>query len=61
MHWPHAAKGLAPSDATPVTTDTTDHPVAFSTKATLATLVGTDVVLELELDRAAVFTVGFAA
>jgi hypothetical protein len=54
------AKGLAPSDATPVTRSTTDHPVAFAQRATLAALVGTDVVLELVLERAAVFTVGFA-
>ena len=54
-------KGLAPSDATPVTVDTTDHRVAFETKKTLAALVGTDIVLELVLDRAAIFTVGFAS
>jgi hypothetical protein len=55
------AKGLAPSDAVPVTADTSDHVVSFSTKETLAGLVGTDVTLELELDQAAVFIVGFVA
>ena len=54
------AKGLSPADARPVTSNTTDHAISFSSgRASLAPLVGTDVVLELELDRAAVFTVGF--
>ena len=54
------AAGLSPSDAAPVTTDTTDHVVVFSSgKATLAPLMGKYIVLELVLDRAAVFTVGF--
>ena len=54
------AKGLSPADAGPVTSNTTDHAISFSSgRASLAPLVGTDVVLELELDRAAVFTVGF--
>jgi hypothetical protein len=54
-----SSKGLKPSDAVPVTGSTTDHAVAFAAGKTLAGLVGQDVVLELVLDRAAVFTVGF--
>ena len=54
-----SSKGLKPSDAVPVTSSTTDHAVAFAAGKTLAGLVGQDVVLELVLDRAAVFTVGF--
>ena len=53
--------GLQPSDAVPVTSNCTDHVVTFARKATLAEQVGKDVVLELVLDRAAAFTVGFAA
>jgi hypothetical protein len=53
------AEGLLPGDATPVTSNTTDRAVVFSPRATLAPLVGTDIVLELALDRAAVYTVGF--
>ena len=53
------AEGLEPSDATPVTGDVTDHAVSFAGGRTLAGLVGKDVVLELALDRAAAFTVGF--
>ena len=54
------AKGLAPADSTSVTSNTTDHAVEFTSRATLAPLVGTEIVLELVLDRAAVFTVGFS-
>ena len=54
------AKGLAPADSTPVGSNTTDHAVEFTSRATLAPLVGTEIVLELVLDRAAVFTVGFS-
>lgn len=54
-----SSKGLKPSDAVAVTQSTTDHAVAFQAGKTLAALVGQDVVLELVLDRAAVFTVGF--
>jgi hypothetical protein len=53
------AEGLAPSDAAPVTRDATDHTISFTAGKTLAGLVGKDVVLELVLDRAAAFTVGF--
>jgi len=54
-----SSKGLKPSDAVPVTDSATDHAVAFAAGKTLAGLVGQNVVLELVLDRAAVFTVGF--
>ena len=54
------APGLSPSDAIPVTSDVTDHAVVFSSgHATLANLVGKDIQLEIVLDRAAVYTVGF--
>lgn len=53
------AEGLSPYDAVPVTSSVTDHAIAFSSGRDLAALVGKDVVLELVLDRVAVFTVGF--
>ena len=43
-----------------LTSDVTDHAVVFSSgHATLANLVGKDIQLEIVLDRAAVYTVGF--
>ena len=55
------AAGLGPSDATAVTGNVTDRAVAFSAAGpgALGKLVGKDVVLELVLDRAKVFIVGF--
>jgi hypothetical protein len=53
--------GLGPSDATAVTGNVTDRAVAFPAAApgALGKLVGKDVVLELVIDRAKVFIVGF--
>ena len=56
------AAGLGPSDATAVTGSVTDHAVVFPAAGpggALGKLVGKDVVLQLVLDRAKVFIVGF--
>ena len=55
-------KHLSPSDASPITESTTDHPIVFASgKATFAKagLLGKDVTLRIVLDRSAVFTIGF--
>ena len=51
--------GLSPSDCQPVVVNGTDKVVNFSSGVSLAGLKGRDIVLTVQIYRAAVFTVGF--
>ena len=53
------AYGLTAEDASPVTGVANDQAVSFASQKNLSSLVGKDIVLELVLENANVFTVGF--
>ena len=53
--------GLTADDAVPVTGAVNDRALSFASGKDLSSLVGKDIVLELVLEDANVFTVGFRA
>ena len=54
-------EGLTITDATPITANATDQPVAFKAGKTLAGLEGKEVAVMFELKKATVYTIGFGA
>ena len=53
-------KGLKPADAVPFKGNVTDTAVVFKSGKSLAALQGKEVAVQVELDRATIYTIGFA-